>query len=146
MFGYPCAFLGGHMFSGLFQDHFILRLPDVERAKFLKEKGTAIFEPMPGRPMKEYVLVPPQVLDSDSALQPWLRLSRDYVSGLPPKANKPKKAGKTAKAPPRAAASKPAKRGRLRRTARRRREQHAQDLHNHHRRSCTPRAGAGWPR
>jgi TfoX/Sxy family transcriptional regulator of competence genes len=112
MFGYPCAFLGGHMFCGLFQDHFILRLSEAERIKFLKEKGAAIFEPTPGRPMKEYVLVPPRVLDSDSALQPWLRLSHDYVSGLPPKAKKPKKAAKTAKAPPRAAASTPAKRRR----------------------------------
>jgi TfoX/Sxy family transcriptional regulator of competence genes len=110
MFGYPCAFLGGHMFCGLFQDHFILRLPDPDRAKFLKEKGAAIFEPMPGRPMKEYVLVPPTVLDGDSALAPWLRLSRDYVSGLPPKAKKPKKAAKTPKAPPKAAAPKQAKR------------------------------------
>jgi hypothetical protein len=109
MFGYPCAFLGGHMFCGLFQDHFILRLPEAERAKFLKEKGAAIFEPMPGRPMKEYVLVPPKLLDSDAALQPWLRVSREYVAGLPPKAKKPKKAAKPAKAPPRAAAAKPAK-------------------------------------
>jgi TfoX/Sxy family transcriptional regulator of competence genes len=95
MFGYPCAFLGGHMFCGLFQDHFILRLPDVERAKFLKEPGAKIFEPMPGRPMKEYVVVPPAVLGNDSALEPWLRVSREYVSGLPPKAKKPKKASAT---------------------------------------------------
>ena len=111
MFGYPCAFLGGHMFCGLFQDHFILRLPETERTKFLAEKGAAIFEPMPGRPMKEYVLVPPQVLGNDSALAPWLRVSREYVSGLPPKAKKPK-SDVVAKTPARATVARPAKKRR----------------------------------
>jgi TfoX/Sxy family transcriptional regulator of competence genes len=91
MFGYPCAFLNGHMFCGLYQDHFILRLPEAERTTFLKQAGAKVFEPMPGRPMKEYVLVPPAVLINDATLQRWLRDSVDYVAGLPPKEKKPKK-------------------------------------------------------
>jgi TfoX/Sxy family transcriptional regulator of competence genes len=101
MFGYPSAFTNGHMFCGLFQDRFILRLPEAERTKFLKQAGAAVFEPMPGRPMKEYVVVPPNVVSSDSSLERWLGKALGYVSSLPSKAPKrkaPKKAA-AAKAP-----------------------------------------------
>jgi TfoX/Sxy family transcriptional regulator of competence genes len=99
MFGYPCAFLNGHMFCGLFQDHFILRLPEAGRATFLREPGSTIFEPMSGRPMKEYVVVPAAVLASDARLTPWLREARSYVATLPPKANKGAMAAKAAPPP-----------------------------------------------
>jgi TfoX/Sxy family transcriptional regulator of competence genes len=99
MFGYPCAFLNGHMFAGTFQDHFILRLPDVDRTKFLKQPGVKTFEPMEGRPMKEYVVVPPAVLAADSQMQSLLRVSRAYVAGLPPRQKKAKKASKARKTP-----------------------------------------------
>ncbi len=32
MFGYPCAFVNGNMFAGLFQDEMFLRLSDEGRA------------------------------------------------------------------------------------------------------------------
>lgn len=114
MFGYPCAFLNGHMFCGLYQDHFILRLPQPTRVKFLAQPEAAIFEPMPGRPMKEYVLVPPTVLASDPAIQVWLREARAYVAGLPPRAAAkkvgPRKAGVRVVATPKAAARESASR------------------------------------
>lgn len=81
------------------QDQFIARLPEGERARFLRQKGATVFEPMPGRPMKEYVRVPPTVLDDDAALAGWLRISRAYVEGLPPKAKKASKGAKKAPAP-----------------------------------------------
>jgi TfoX/Sxy family transcriptional regulator of competence genes len=101
MFGYPCAFFQGHMFCGLFEDQFIVRLPEAERVAFLKQPGAKVFEPMPGRPMKEYVLIPPAVVERDALLGGWLRQSLDYVGGLPPRAKKPKKApvARPAKAP-----------------------------------------------
>ncbi|MGD0674982.1 MAG: TfoX/Sxy family protein [Polyangiaceae bacterium] len=117
MFGYPCAFVNGHMFCGLFQDQFILRLPEGERETFLDYPDSAIFEPMPGRAMQEYVRVPPAVWASDLELKPWLRASRDYVGQLPPKArklaSKAKKAKKAVEAPVVASslAAKKAKRG-----------------------------------
>jgi TfoX/Sxy family transcriptional regulator of competence genes len=97
MFGYPCAFFHGHMFCGLFEDQFIVRLPDAERTAFLKQPGAKVFEPMPGRPMKEYVLVPPAVVEREALLGGWLRQSLDYVGGLPPRAKKAKKAAKPRK-------------------------------------------------
>jgi TfoX/Sxy family transcriptional regulator of competence genes len=110
MFGYPCAFFHGHMFCGLFEDQFIVRLPDAEREAFLKQPGAKVFEPMPGRPMKEYVLIPPAVVEREALLGGWLRQSLDYVGGLPPRAKRPQKVArgpKPAKAP--RSAPKPAK-------------------------------------
>lgn len=94
MFGYPCAFLNGHMLCGLYQDDFILRLPEAARTKFLKQAGTKLFEPMPGRPMKEYVLVPKALLGRDASFEPWLREAVDYVAAMPPKQKPAKKAPK----------------------------------------------------
>ena len=58
MFGYPAAFYNGQMFAGLHQDSLILRLGPDDRASFLALPGSRIFEPMAGRPMREYVVVP----------------------------------------------------------------------------------------
>src|SRR5258708_15128696 len=66
MFGYPSAFFRGHRLCGLFEDQFIVRLSDAERAVFLKHPGAKAFEPIPGRPLKAYVLVPPALFDRDA--------------------------------------------------------------------------------
>jgi TfoX/Sxy family transcriptional regulator of competence genes len=110
MFGYPCAFLNGHMLCGLHQDDFVLRLPEASRARFLEQPGSRIFEPMTGRPMKEYVVVPAPVLANDAAIARWLRDGVDYLSGLAPKAKKAKRAAPTkAVGARRSAAAAPAK-------------------------------------
>ncbi len=84
MFGYPCCFIGGHMFMGLFQDRMMLRLSPDDRAELIAKGGT-IFEPMPGKPMTEYVTVPTSVLESQTALRDWVHRSFLYGSSLPPK-------------------------------------------------------------
>lgn len=94
MFGYPCAFANGYMFTGLFQDFMHVRLSDADRAEFLKISGAHVFEPMPGRPMKGYVALPPSILNSDAELDRWLRKSLAYVQSMPTKVKKPKKAAK----------------------------------------------------
>jgi TfoX/Sxy family transcriptional regulator of competence genes len=99
MFGYPCAFINGNMFCGLYQESFIVRLPDDERARFLTRPGATVFEPMPGRPMKQYVVVPPNVLADDTAIRGSLRNSVDYVSSLPKKEKKAKKPSAGPKSP-----------------------------------------------
>ena len=90
MFGYPSAFANGNMFAGLFQENMVLRLPDEDRAKFLKLNGAHPFEPMPGRPMREYVVVPDGVMKSSRQLTAWLGKSFDYARSLPPKVKKKK--------------------------------------------------------
>jgi TfoX/Sxy family transcriptional regulator of competence genes len=85
MFGYPAAFVNGNMFTGLFQEEMFLRLSDDDRAAIRKEYGTPLFEPMPGRPMRGYVVVPRYVLNSPRLLRAWLTKGMEYCKALPPK-------------------------------------------------------------
>jgi hypothetical protein len=85
MFGYPAAVINGQMFSSLFGENMMLRLSQADREKFLREYKSKLFEPMPGRPMKEYVLVPLQVRESPALLKGWLTRSSKYAESLPPK-------------------------------------------------------------
>src|ERR1700676_5226618 len=87
MFGYPAGFINGNMFMGLFQDDMILRLPEALREEFLKKDGAKIFEPMPGRPMREYVAVPPRLLVNPKELVRWILEAREYGASLKPKSS-----------------------------------------------------------
>ena len=93
MFGYPAGFVNGNMFMGLFQESMILRLPEGPREEFLKDHNAKIFEPMAGRPMREYVAVPQSVLLDRSELAAWIAKAFHYGASLKPKspAAKPKK-------------------------------------------------------
>lgn len=97
MFGYPACFVHGNLFMSLFQDFMVLRLPDAPRAELLAMDGAHVFEPMAGRPMKEYVAVPPSLVADPAALEPWVARALAYAASLPPKATKAK-----AKAKPKA--------------------------------------------
>jgi TfoX/Sxy family transcriptional regulator of competence genes len=88
MFGMPAAFARGQMFTGLFGPDWFLRLPDDGRRE-VEQLGGGPFEPMPGRGMKEYVVLPASVREDDAALERWLRRSLEYAVSLPPK--KPKR-------------------------------------------------------
>lgn len=89
MFGYPCAFVNGQMFVGVFGDKLMMRLSEEDRARFLKLPGAKQFEPMPGRPMREYVEVPKAITES-AELRKWLKKSLAYAQSLPPKVKKKK--------------------------------------------------------
>ena len=84
MFGYPAAFTKSQMFAGVFQDQMILRLGAGDRES-IGQKGARPFEPMPGRPMREYVTVPDAVRDSPAELHSWLVKAHAYAASLPPK-------------------------------------------------------------
>ncbi len=85
MFGYPCAFVQGNMVTGLHEHRLIVRLPESERAELVAQGG-AIFSPMPGRVMKEFVVVPPGVLGKPATLASWVARAIAYGATLPPKA------------------------------------------------------------
>ena len=101
MFGYPAGFVNGNMFMSLFQDDMILRLPESLREEFLKVDGAKIFEPMPGRPMREYVAVPSQGMADKQKLASWVSTALEYGASLKPKSrtSKPKKAEAKEKRP-----------------------------------------------
>jgi TfoX/Sxy family transcriptional regulator of competence genes len=90
MFGYPAGFIGGNMTTGLHQESFLVRLPEDARAKCLAD-GWSIFEPMPGRPMREYLALPPEVVADVEATRRWVERAAAYVRTLPAKVPKPRK-------------------------------------------------------
>ncbi len=94
MFGYPAGFIGGNMTTGLHQDSWIVRLGESERAERLAE-GWTIFEPMPGRPMREYVALPADVVADPARARSWVERAAAYVRTLPPKPPKKPKTPKT---------------------------------------------------
>ena len=96
MFGYPAGFVGGNMAVGLHQESFIVRLPEDERAARLAD-GWDQFEPMVGRPMREYVALPSGVAADLEQARHWAERAAEYVRTLPPKVPKPRKAAKAAK-------------------------------------------------
>jgi TfoX/Sxy family transcriptional regulator of competence genes len=98
MFGYPALFLSGNMFAGTFQDKIVARLPEDARVRATKA-GAKPFEPMPGRPMKGYVVVPPADVAKPAAWAKWIEQARAYATTLPEKT-------KTAKKPLKKAAAK----------------------------------------
>jgi TfoX/Sxy family transcriptional regulator of competence genes len=90
MFGYPAAFVGGNLTAGLHQENVMVRLPEGERQERLAD-GWTPFEPMPGRPMREYLALPPEVAADVVAMRHWFERAAAYVRTLPPKAAKPRK-------------------------------------------------------
>jgi TfoX/Sxy family transcriptional regulator of competence genes len=88
VFGYPAAFVNGNMFMNLHEDRFVLRLADLDRARFLKIPGATNFEPMPGRPMHGYVVAPPGLAEDRKALALWVARALAFGESLP--AKKPK--------------------------------------------------------
>lgn len=91
MFGYPAGFIGGNMAVGVFRETLLVRLPDDERGRRI-EAGWKQFEPMPGRPMREYLALPEAVAADATEARRWMERAAAYVRTLPPKAPKaPKK-------------------------------------------------------
>jgi len=85
MFGNFGAFAGGTMFAGVFGDAVFVRLSEADRAAALRLPGAGLFEPMSGRPMKEYVVLPPAVFKDPKKAKTWVQKSMDYASTVVPK-------------------------------------------------------------
>ena len=85
MFGYPCAWVGGNMASGLFSTSWWVRLPPDRLAAVLISGEGRPFEVMPGRGMKGYVAMSDTILADDALLDAWVREALDYTATLPPK-------------------------------------------------------------
>ena len=93
MFGYPAGFIGGNMVTSLYQESWIVRLPeDVRRDRL--DAGWVNFEPMAGRPMREYLALPADVAADPDAARGWVERAAAYVRTLPPKVPKARKPAK----------------------------------------------------
>ena len=85
LLGYPCVLANGHMFAGLRDTGMILRLPELERRKFQVTFNAKLAGPMDGLDMREYALVPRELLGEGDELTLWLRRSLAYVLRLAPR-------------------------------------------------------------
>jgi TfoX/Sxy family transcriptional regulator of competence genes len=91
MFGYPAAFANGHMFAGVFEDVVFARLPPRERSGLEAAHGVRHFEPMPGRPMTAYCVLPDEALEDERELQRLLAAAYSAAAAMPPKQKKPRR-------------------------------------------------------
>ena len=91
MFGYPAYFINRNMFAGLFQDRLFLRLSQETLARLAgKSIELKNLEPMPGRPMKDYFVIPPEILTNSSSFARLVEESAAHSRKLAPKS--PRKA------------------------------------------------------
>ena len=84
MFGYPAAFVNGNMTTGLFGSNWFVRLSEADAAE-LAGQGGGPFEPMPGRPMRGYTLLPSALADDPETAGAWVDRAIRHVGSLPPK-------------------------------------------------------------
>jgi TfoX/Sxy family transcriptional regulator of competence genes len=94
MFGYPCSFVDGRLVAGLHRDSLFVRLPEADREELLARPNAMVFAPMESRPMREYVIVPAEVVGNQRELRDWLEKAVAYGFELPPKEKKPAKSKK----------------------------------------------------
>ena len=89
-FGYPCLYVGGNMVTGLFGDAWHVRVGKDDTEELLGLPGARPFEPMPGRPMTGFTLLPETIVDDDAAVHELVRRAIAHVSTMPAKTPKPK--------------------------------------------------------
>ena len=91
MFGYPCAWVGGNMATGLFSTSWWVRLPPDRLAAVLSSGEARTFEVMPGREMKGYAALPDSVVADDGQIDAWVGSALAYTATLPAKQPKARK-------------------------------------------------------
>src|SRR6202022_1863580 len=101
MFGNLAGFVNGNMFCGLFGEDLFVRVSEDDQAKVRKQGGRA-FEPMAGRAMTGYVLVPAGWQKKPDATRAWIVTALSWSRALPPKASAKKAAPKKSPPAPRA--------------------------------------------
>jgi TfoX/Sxy family transcriptional regulator of competence genes len=97
MFGYPAVFSGGKLASGLWQEFVVAKLGEADRENAMARHGAAPFEPMPGRRMREYVVLPERIVADPAALRDWIAKAVVYAASSAPATRKARTKTKTRK-------------------------------------------------
>ncbi len=84
MFGGVGFLLAGNMLVGIWQDSLIARLGPEAGEQALGQPHVRPFD-VTGRPMKGWVMVEPDGVDSDGQLAEWVERALEFVVTLPPK-------------------------------------------------------------
>lgn len=82
MFGGVAFLLHGNMLVGVWQNSLIARLGPDEGTVALTEPHVVPFD-VTGKPMKGWVMVEPDGLDSDGQLASWVQRAEAFVTTLP---------------------------------------------------------------
>jgi TfoX/Sxy family transcriptional regulator of competence genes len=85
MFGEAAGFVNGNLVTGLHAGGWFVRLKGDVRTEALALPGARLFEPMPGRPMGDYIVLPPEVVADEAALDGWLERAIATGRALKPK-------------------------------------------------------------
>ncbi len=92
MFGSECYFINNNMFIGVHQACIFMRVSTEDREEALNsDDEVMLFEPMKGRAMKEYIMLPEQIFADSIEFKKYLSKSLKYVESLPPKIPKKRK-------------------------------------------------------
>ena len=84
MFGGIAFMLHGNMLVGVWNNSLIARLGPNEGGKALSQPNVTEFD-VTGRPMKGWVMVEPDGIDTDDQLGDWIRRAGEYAMTLPAK-------------------------------------------------------------
>jgi len=84
MFGGVGFLLRGNLCGGVWKDSLIVRLGPAEGEQALAEPHVREFD-ITGRPMKGWLLVDPEGLETDEQLAAWVERAVDFVGTLPGK-------------------------------------------------------------
>ena len=84
MFGGVCFLLNGNMLVAVWNDSLIARLGIEQVIIALKEPDVRAMD-LTGRPMKGWIVVEPDGIDSDRRLTHWIDLSTTFARTLPAK-------------------------------------------------------------
>jgi TfoX/Sxy family transcriptional regulator of competence genes len=84
MFGGVAFLLHGNMLVGVWNDSLIVRLGPEQGQKALAKPNVTEFE-VAGRPMKGWVMVEPDGIESDDQLGDWIERAAEFVGTLPAK-------------------------------------------------------------
>ena len=81
MFGGMGYLLNGNLTFAIWKDHLVVRCGAAAHARCLALPGVSPFDAT-GRPMSGWVMVAPEVLDSDESLRAWMEQGRDFAVTL----------------------------------------------------------------
>jgi TfoX/Sxy family transcriptional regulator of competence genes len=84
MFGGVGFLLNGNMCVGIWKTSLIVRLGPEHAAAALEEPNVVEFD-ITGRPMKGWIMVQPDGLETDEQLTGWIQRAVDFVGTLPRK-------------------------------------------------------------
>ncbi len=91
MFGMPAGFINGNMFGGVFGNGVTMRLAGDRLAEVKALEGVGDFEPMHGRPWKDYAFADATVHGGSSQLRDWMAEALEHTAKMPAKKPKARK-------------------------------------------------------